>query len=127
MRLLPAALLSALFAAVGVWHVASRVVVVRAGYRLSQLTQENEALSREHDRLKLELATLKSPQRLEKLARERLAMGAPAPGAVIRVSPPSGGVGEGRESGVRRAAAGFPRTLPEGGMQHVLAERERVR
>ena len=40
---------------------------------------------REHDRLKLELATLRSPARLEAIAREKLSMGPPAPSAIFHV------------------------------------------
>ncbi len=85
LELLPSALLCALLAAFGVLHVTSRVMVVRIGYELSHLEQKNRALVREHDRLKLELATLKSPHRLEKLSRERLGMSPPGPGTVVPV------------------------------------------
>ena len=86
-ELLPAALLVGLFVSVGIMHVMSRVLVVDVGYKLSKLEQESRELTREHDRLKLELATLKSPARLEKLARELLKM-APAPaGSVVTVPP----------------------------------------
>ena len=85
LELLPAALLCALFAAVGIVHVTSRVIVVDIGYRLSQLEQDSRSLDRERDRLKLELATLKSPARLERIARDRLGMGPPAAGTVITV------------------------------------------
>ena len=74
LHLLPAVLLLALFAGVGILHVTSRVLVVDMGYRLSQAETEERSLTRENDRLKLELATLKSPARLEKLAREKLGM-----------------------------------------------------
>lgn len=84
-QLLPAALLTALFAAVGVLHVTSRVMVVDAGYKLSVLEAENRQLTLEHDRLGLELATLKSPARLEKIAREQLGMAPPPASAVITV------------------------------------------
>lgn len=87
LELLPAVLCCALFAAVGVLHVASRVMVVRTGYRLSQLEQEARVLAREQDRLKLELATLRSPAHLEKAAREKLGMAPPAVGAVITPGP----------------------------------------
>lgn len=83
LHLLPAFALCAVFAAVGIVHVSSRVMVVRTGYRLSELQQEQRTLARENDRLKLELATLKSPRRLEKLAREDLGMAAPAAHQVI--------------------------------------------
>jgi cell division protein FtsL len=87
-QLLPAAALTFLFAAVGVLHVTSRVLVVDAGYRLSRLEQEHRALTLTNDRLKLELATLRSPARLERLSREQLSMAPPAAGAVIPLAAP---------------------------------------
>lgn len=87
LHLLPAFLLCALFASVGIVHVSGRVMVVRAGYHLSELQNQSRKLSRENDRLKLELATLKSPARLEKIAREELGMSEPAPSAVITLVP----------------------------------------
>jgi len=69
LQLLPAAVLSLLFASVGIVHVCSRVLVVRAGYQMSQLELESRTLAREHDELRLERATLLSPARLERLAR----------------------------------------------------------
>jgi cell division protein FtsL len=88
LRLFPAALMVAAFAAIGVMHVMSRVEVVDSGYRLSQLEQRSQALSLENDRLKLELATLKSPARLERVARDQLGMGAPPSSAVLTVTSP---------------------------------------
>ena len=82
-QLLPTAALFVLFAAVGVVHVTSRVMVVHVGYRLSALEQQRTDLVREHEHLKLELATLKSPSRLERIARDQLGMAPPAAGAVI--------------------------------------------
>jgi cell division protein FtsL len=73
-HLFPAFLFGGLFAGVGVVHVSARVLVVRTGYQLSELESEHRALTRENDRLKLELATLKNPSRLEKIAREELGM-----------------------------------------------------
>ena len=83
--LLPATGLCLLFVAVGVIHVTSRVMVVEAGYRMSQLEQENRALAHTHDKLKLELAFLKSPVRLERLAKEQLGMVPPPAERVIHV------------------------------------------
>lgn len=82
MHLLPVLLLCGVFAALGVVHVSSRVMVVGLGYQLSHLDQEARTLGRENDRLKLELATLRGPHRLEKIAREELGMG-PPPGARV--------------------------------------------
>ena len=86
-HLLPAVLLGVLFAAVGIVHVSSRVLVVRTGYQLSELEAEHRALTRENDRLKLELATLKNPSRLEKIAREDLGMIAASPADVTTLVP----------------------------------------
>jgi len=85
LELLPAALAIALLAAVGVVHVTSRVLVVKVGYELSKLDGESAALTRDNDRLKLELATLKSPSRLEAIARSKLNMSPPAPASIIHV------------------------------------------
>ena len=74
-QMLPVVLCFGLLAAVGIVHVASRVLVVDAGYRLSALEAESRTLSLANDRLKLELATLKRPARLEALARGQLGMG----------------------------------------------------
>ena len=83
LQLLPAAVLSLLFASVGIVHVCSRVLVVRAGYQMSQLELESRTLAREHDELRLERATLLSPARLERLARDKLGLVPPRAGAVI--------------------------------------------
>jgi cell division protein FtsL len=87
MHLLPAVFLFTLFAAVGILHVTSRVLVVDMGYRLSKAESESRSLTRENDRLKLELATLKAPSRLERLAREQLGMAMPAGSAVVALPP----------------------------------------
>lgn len=87
LHLLPAFLLCALFAAVGIMHVSSRVLVVRVGYKLSELQGESRSLTRENDRLKLELATLKTPNRLEKTARDQLGMMAPHSSQVVTLLP----------------------------------------
>jgi len=105
-ELLPAALLVALFAAVGIVHVTGRVLVVKVGYQLSKLDAEREVLTREHDRLELELATEKNPSRIEAYARS-LGMAAPAPATLIHATPtpPSPRAAEG---GSRKAAVALP-------------------
>jgi cell division protein FtsL len=85
LELLPAALAIGLLAAVGVVHVTSRVLVVKVGYELSRLDAESTSLTRDNDRLKLELATLKSPSRLEGLARKELGMGPPAASSILHL------------------------------------------
>jgi cell division protein FtsL len=76
-------LLAAPLAAVGVFHVWSRTRVQGVGYELGRVEAEHRQLLAERDRLNLEVATLRSPGRLERFARERLGMAPPAPGAVV--------------------------------------------
>ena len=77
------ALLFGLFAGVGVFHVTARLMVVDSAYSLSHLEQEERRLAQENDKLEVELATLKSPARLERLAKEQLGLAPPPPGAVL--------------------------------------------
>jgi len=103
LHLLPAAFFFLLFVAVGLVHVTSRVRVVDAGYRLSRLQQENRELVQANDKLKLELATLKSPLRLERLAREQLGMAPPSAAAVINLATVGTAVGAGGISATAQA------------------------
>ncbi|MEW5739361.1 MAG: cell division protein FtsL [Myxococcota bacterium] len=85
LEILPAALAVLLLSGVGVVHVTSRVMVVKMGYELSRLDAAGAVLTRENDQLRLELATLKGPARLEGIAKSKLGLGPPAPGAVIHL------------------------------------------
>jgi cell division protein FtsL len=105
LHLLPAVLLFALFAGVGMLHVTSRVLVVDMGYRLSAAEAESRSLTRENDRLKLELATLKAPARLERVAREQLGMAMPTGGAVVSVAADKPARGDARAQGPGTEAA----------------------
>jgi cell division protein FtsL len=58
-------------------HAWVRTCVTERGYALSRLSAEHRELWREHERLQLNAAELKSPQRIEELARTRLNMGPP--------------------------------------------------
>lgn len=84
-EILPAALAVALLAIVGVVHVTSRVMVVRMGYELSKLDAQTTDLTRENDQLRLELATLKSPSRLESMARSKMGLVPPSATSVIHL------------------------------------------
>jgi len=105
-----AALLSAVLivlplSALGIFHVWARTRVLRVGYDLGRLEAEQRHLMAERDHLKLEVATLRAPGRLERYARERLGMAPPAPGTVVAgmdgVKGVAGGVvdGAGRRPG----------------------------
>jgi len=86
------------FVATGVVFVAlllfsawQRVELLQHGYRVEEMQRnraDEEAINRH---LRLEIETLKSPQRIEALAIDRLRLVAPEPGAAIiieRVVPP---------------------------------------
>jgi cell division protein FtsL len=97
-RLGRAALLAAVLAAIGIFHVWARTRVLSAGYALGELQQEHVRLTSDHDRLRIEVETLRSPATLERFARTRLGMAPPAPGAVLAAGPRlalAGGGGKG--------------------------------
>jgi len=86
LQLLPPMLAMTLFVGVGIMHVTSRVLVVGVGYELSRLEQENHDLLRQNDELRVEMAALKNPARLERVGREQLGMVPPPAGAVITLT-----------------------------------------
>jgi cell division protein FtsL len=109
-RLGRAALLAAAIAAVGIFHVWARTRVLSAGYALGELQKEHVKLTSDHDRLRIEVETLRSPATLERFARTRLGMAPPAPGAVQAAGPRlalAGGGGKG-VTGVTRPGPAEP-------------------
>jgi cell division protein FtsL len=64
-------------------HVWLRLQVVRMGYVLSTTSKLQARLEQENRELKVELATMTSPDRLEELARRRLGLVVPEKGQVI--------------------------------------------
>ncbi len=62
-----------------------RLQVVRTGYDLSTARDVEQQLGHEGRELALELTTLTSPRRLERLARTRLGMQLPEPGQIVNV------------------------------------------
>ena len=64
--------------------------LLRHGYRLEQMQRDRAAESDINRHLRLEMETLRAPQRIERLATERLGMIAPAEGQAVvleRVAP----------------------------------------
>jgi cell division protein FtsL len=57
--------------------------LLRHGYRLEQMQRDRAAESDINRHLRLEMETLRAPQRIEKLATERLGMVAPADGEAV--------------------------------------------
>lgn len=66
--------------------------LLRHGYKLEQMQRERASESDINRHLRLEMETLRAPQRIEKLATERLGMVAPGPAEAVvleRVTPPA--------------------------------------
>lgn len=76
------ALIVALF--IGFFHVWNRMKIVQVGYEISTLDNKNKELKNRKRELLLEIASLKSPQELEKKA-VRQGLRFPAIGRVIHV------------------------------------------
>ncbi len=51
-----------------------RVQIVRVGYEISEANQEQRVLFQTHEWLKMRIASLRSPERIEPLARGKLGL-----------------------------------------------------
>ena len=65
------------------FYVWSRIQVIQLGYEISNTLKEERALTEANKKLRVEIATLKSYARIEKLAVEELKMAKPRPEQVI--------------------------------------------
>ena len=81
-----AAVVAALLACAGIFHVASHGRAVQAGYALGKIEREHRALLRQREQLKMERATLSSAARLESIAREELGLRLPTARQVVTLS-----------------------------------------
>jgi cell division protein FtsL len=62
---------------VSIFHVWSRVRVIDLNLQLAEVTRQMKEQQQEHNRLKLEVASLKTPARIEALAKGVLGMALP--------------------------------------------------
>ncbi len=65
------------------FYVWTRIQVIQFGYEISNALKEERALTEANKKLRVEIATLKSYARIEKLAVEDLKMTKPKPEQVI--------------------------------------------
>jgi cell division protein FtsL len=75
----------ALFTVVSLFHVWSRVRVIDLNLQITEADRQMKNLQQEKSRLKLEIASLKTPSRIESLAKGELGMVLPADQQVIVV------------------------------------------
>jgi cell division protein FtsL len=76
-------LLMLFFIGGSLFYVWSRIQVIQLGYEISNALKEERVLTEANKKLRLEIATLKSYTRIEKLAVEKLRMAKPKPEQVI--------------------------------------------
>lgn len=76
-------LLPVVFAAL--FYVWTRVATVRLGYAISEAGSDHQQLVEENRGLRIEVAALKSPQRLEQIGRERFRLRPPLPEQVVKL------------------------------------------
>lgn len=82
-RVLAIAVLALSLIGVVLLHVWLRLQVVHMGYALATTSKLQSQLEQENRELKVELATLTAPDRLEAMARRRLGLRPPEKGQVI--------------------------------------------
>ena len=63
----------------------ARVQCVNVGYEINEASRKNFELSTVKKNIQIELARLKSPERISKIAKERLGLATPTPEQVIVV------------------------------------------
>ncbi|GAB4292884.1 MAG: hypothetical protein Kow0090_06980 [Myxococcota bacterium] len=56
------------------FYVHNRIMVLNLGYKIAIASREFEELKQENKRLAMEFSALTNPERIEKIARERLKM-----------------------------------------------------
>ncbi|MHC4215120.1 MAG: cell division protein FtsL [Planctomycetota bacterium] len=84
-RVRDAAIVLSLFVIISLFCVWSRVSVLQTGYRIHNLARDYQNLEDKYRSIRLEVATLKSPNRLVPLARKRLGLKQPSPSQVVIV------------------------------------------
>ena len=77
-------ILSVIFFSLILLYVWGKVELLEAGFGIRERTGRERELSEERELLLSEVARLKSPQRLERIAREELGLVAPPAGKSIR-------------------------------------------
>jgi cell division protein FtsL len=74
--------LTTFFTSAAMAHVWVRLQIVRLGYGISRETDREKDLQQNHRKLEVERALLRNPERLERLAREKLTLTLPDPGVI---------------------------------------------
>jgi cell division protein FtsL len=81
----PLIVIMVLLTLVSVFHVWSRAKVIDLNLRISDVKRQMKEQEQEHNRLKVEVASLKTPARIESLAKGALGMALPTEQQVVSV------------------------------------------
>lgn len=84
-RLIPLMLFVALIFGISLFFVWSRIQVFQFEYAISSLESELREGGQENRKLRLEVASLRNPSRIERLARNELGLRLPDPAQIISV------------------------------------------
>ncbi len=84
--------LTALLAAGVLLYAWQHFQCIQLGYRIEELKAEREQAAQMNLQLKLEAAALRSPMRIDAIARRELGLTVPLPGQVVPVTAPVGAV-----------------------------------
>lgn len=96
--LIPAIIIFCIF-----FYTWQRVQILRLGYAIEKLENHKSEASLQHKQLRIELAALKSPANLERMAQQRLGMVRPKVGQVVFLSPkPAGSEAGSKATGVKK-------------------------
>lgn len=89
MEFVTAAALGVLILAGALLYVWQHVYVVRLGYEVERLREQQASLTQENKELKLQMGQLRSLRRVEDIARKRLGMVTPKPGQIVLLPQPA--------------------------------------
>jgi len=84
-------LLAALLAAVVLAYAWQHFQYLELGYQLGQLKTEQSQALELNQQLRLEMGSLRSPNRIDAIARNQLGLTVPAPAQLAPLQPPAGG------------------------------------
>jgi cell division protein FtsL len=93
-RFAAGAIVASVFVGCALFYVWTHLQVVNWGYRISGAADRHAALEQTNRELRIEVASLRSPGRIEGIARKKLGLDFPSPGQVVVLTggpPRSGG------------------------------------
>ncbi|HKK01527.1 MAG TPA: cell division protein FtsL [Desulfuromonadales bacterium] len=84
-HLLPVLVFIAVLFALSLFFVWSRIQVINLEYNISSLEEQLRTAQHQSRQLRLEAASLRSPARIEKIARQELGLQLPTPEQIVTV------------------------------------------